>query len=111
MKGGINCRSLFLDIYKFYAKQNVNPNQTFNIINFFFLPVPDPPERLQLSYIEEYTITARWSPPANAHGLIREYVVSLHLYVIKLLLLNCFFLIKLLRSFQNRYTSNRLRLT
>ncbi|XP_055516540.1 sortilin-related receptor isoform X2 [Leucoraja erinacea] len=38
--------------------------------------LPDPPERLQLSYIEEYTITARWSPPANAHGLIREYVVE-----------------------------------
>ncbi|XP_059812923.1 sortilin-related receptor [Hypanus sabinus] len=38
--------------------------------------LPDPPQNLHLSYTEEYTIFARWSPPINAHGLIREYVVE-----------------------------------
>ncbi|XP_078282958.1 sortilin-related receptor isoform X2 [Rhinoraja longicauda] len=38
--------------------------------------LPDPPQSLQLSYIEEATISARWSPPVNTHGLIREYLVE-----------------------------------
>ncbi|XP_069750812.1 sortilin-related receptor isoform X2 [Narcine bancroftii] len=38
--------------------------------------LPDPPQNLQLSYTEEYTISVHWNPPVNAHGLIREYLVN-----------------------------------
>ncbi|XP_059494976.1 sortilin-related receptor isoform X1 [Stegostoma tigrinum] len=40
--------------------------------------LPDPPQNLQLSYSEMYdgTIFCQWSRPINAHGLIREYIVS-----------------------------------
>ncbi|XP_067826959.1 sortilin-related receptor isoform X2 [Heptranchias perlo] len=40
--------------------------------------LPDPPQNLQLSYSEEddRTISCKWSPPVNAHGLIREYLVE-----------------------------------
>lgn len=40
--------------------------------------VPDPPQALQLSCdnAEDGTVLCSWSPPANAHGFIREYIVS-----------------------------------
>ena len=44
-----------------------------------FLPlVPDAPFNLQLSLKKEAegVVTGCWSPPVNAHGLIREFIVS-----------------------------------
>uniref|UniRef100_UPI00398ED6D8 sortilin-related receptor isoform X2 n=1 Tax=Pristiophorus japonicus TaxID=55135 RepID=UPI00398ED6D8 len=42
--------------------------------------LPDPPQNLQLSFREDddrtCTISCQWSPPVNARGLIREYVVE-----------------------------------
>lgn len=39
--------------------------------------VPDPPQALQLSCdnAEDGTVLCSWTPPANAHGFIREYIV------------------------------------
>lgn len=40
--------------------------------------VPDPPTHLQLASDskEDGTVVCSWGPPDNAHGLIREYIVS-----------------------------------
>ncbi|XP_035288047.1 sortilin-related receptor-like isoform X1 [Anguilla anguilla] len=40
--------------------------------------LPDPPTHLQLSSDrgEDGTVVCSWSPPDNAHGLIREYIVE-----------------------------------
>uniref|UniRef100_A0A8D2LH51 Sortilin related receptor 1 n=1 Tax=Varanus komodoensis TaxID=61221 RepID=A0A8D2LH51_VARKO len=40
--------------------------------------LPDPPRHLQLSLKRdvEVDVICQWAPPANAHGLIREYVVE-----------------------------------
>ncbi|KAL7981562.1 hypothetical protein Chor_005650 [Crotalus horridus] len=40
--------------------------------------LPDPPRHLQLQLKKEAEgiVVCQWSPPANAHGLIREYVVE-----------------------------------
>ncbi|KYO39024.1 sortilin-related receptor isoform B [Alligator mississippiensis] len=40
--------------------------------------LPDAPFNLQLSLSKEVegTVSSRWTPPANAHGLIREYIVE-----------------------------------
>lgn len=41
--------------------------------------VPDPPGNLQLScdHGEDGKVQVSWSAPDKAHGLIREYIVSL----------------------------------
>ncbi|XP_062872320.1 sortilin-related receptor [Trichomycterus rosablanca] len=40
--------------------------------------LPDPPQALQLSCdnAEDGTVLCSWSPPANAHGIIREYILE-----------------------------------
>lgn len=40
--------------------------------------VPDPPRNLQLSCdnSEDGKVEVSWSPPDKAHGLVREYLVS-----------------------------------
>lgn len=56
------------DIFSFFSPF------IYSILN----PVPDAPQHLHL-YLNKnvpFTITGCWSPPANTHGLIREYVVS-----------------------------------
>ncbi|KAG5268084.1 hypothetical protein AALO_G00208070 [Alosa alosa] len=39
---------------------------------------PDPPEKLQLACVkaEDGTVLVSWGPPAESHGLIREYLVE-----------------------------------
>ncbi|XP_048338405.1 sortilin-related receptor-like [Sphaerodactylus townsendi] len=41
--------------------------------------LPDPPQHLQLSSKREAedVVICQWAPPANSHGLIREYVVGI----------------------------------
>lgn len=43
--------------------------------------MPDPPRNLQLScdHGEDGKVEVSWSPPDKAHGLVREYIVSLGL--------------------------------